>query len=242
MIFVTRYSLSSNQWLERKAEGWAWYEEMNRDQEKECVNQTVIETAVQKIKKIRGELEEKLSLAILEPTLSNIRTYLTLQKEWMDRSSEFAHSWAKVVLNHPHLDQTRITPVNQMAQQIQDQNRRLILDNRLETLGNDHALLFVFDSRDGLSIHMASVVKDFERQYKWKVIAVSKDGKGIPQYPNPMPDQGITKHMTQVGTPALCTIHPITEQLRNVGVGILTVEQIRENILRQHLGSTWDIH
>jgi len=240
LLIASRHNAYASQWLERKAEGWAWYEEMVQDQERECLNCPALETSVEKIQNIRGELEEKLSLAILEPTLVNIRSYLTMQKEWMERSSEFSHTWAKVVLNHPELDQTRITPVSQIGSQYAQQNRTLIAENRLQEIGNDHALLFVFDSKSGLSQHMAGVVKEFERRYKWKVVAVSTDGKGIPQYPNPITDNGITNHITLVSTPALCTIHPVTEQIRNIGVGSLTIEQIRENILRQHLGGKWD--
>jgi len=240
-IFSFKASLHSSNWLDRKAEGWAWYEEGKKQDNKNPVLQTSKQPAAQKMKMIRESLEETLAEAILEPTLINIRSYLALQKQWMDRSAEFSQNWARVVLHHPELDQTRITPVNQLGTQIRQNNRTIQIDTELRQLGSGHGLLFIFNADDPESLIMARIVNDFAGTYNWKVIPVSSNGRGLPEFPNPQKNNGIMNHIGIGATPALFTVAPISEQVRPVGTGIITLEELKENILRQHNGASWSV-
>jgi len=67
-------------WQDRKAEGWAWYEDRKEEQcqEKER-EQSLTESA--QIQEIRRELKEKLSKALLNPTNENVLAYMQEQKK-----------------------------------------------------------------------------------------------------------------------------------------------------------------
>lgn len=234
LVCSAHLHLQANGWLNRKAEGWVWYEELQR--ESAPLESTVppAHSAVKILQKVRGEIEEKLSLALVEPTLDNIRSYLKLQKKWMDQSALFANMWAKVLLNEPDLDNSIPSPTNHFAQKIQRQNQQILLNSSLSELSRSHALLFFFDADAFESQLMAGVVLDFASEYGWKVVPISKDGKGIPLFPNPTADKGIWEHAAISSLPTLRTVHPITGQMWHVGTGILTHEQIKENIAIQH--------
>lgn len=70
------------------------------------------------VKSYKQELENRLYKAWLSPTLSNVRSYQEIQKDMMDRSKLFSVSWIQNVFQHPELDHTLISPVNQQGRHI----------------------------------------------------------------------------------------------------------------------------
>lgn len=241
-IFVSSF-LHSSSWLDRKAEGWAWYEDGRTKDAQPSTSKlsTKEQKATKKMQQIKEELEEKLAEAVLEPTVSHIHAYLSMQKKWIEQSAQFSYNWARVLLEYPELDQTAISPVNQYAVQINQTQRKQSRDAELKKLGKSHALLFIFKGEEGLSSLYGSIIASFAREYEWKVIPISLNGKGTIDFPHPEKDRGITARLKLGPTPALFTIEPVAETIKPIGTGMLTVEQIKENIIRQHLGIGWEI-
>lgn len=132
-------NLQAGGWLERKAEGWFWYEDMGKKETEEEI--PVVEnhpqisphiippaaqlTATEEVAAIRKELEEKLSEAILRPTDENLSAYMKMQQTWINQSAYFSSVWLKNLLNHPHLD-SRVTefPATQYGVQVKKANRQ----------------------------------------------------------------------------------------------------------------------
>jgi conjugal transfer pilus assembly protein TraF len=92
-------------WHDRKAEGWAWYEEQKQSKKEETPHEQP-STVIAQMQEVRKTIEEKLTKALLEPTPENIKSYMEEQQRWIERSSHFAQIWAQVLLNHPSLDYT----------------------------------------------------------------------------------------------------------------------------------------
>jgi conjugal transfer pilus assembly protein TraF len=57
-------------WHERKAEGWAWYEDCQPPKEEKPP------TAANELQAIQQNIEEKLAKAVLDPTPDNIKSYI----------------------------------------------------------------------------------------------------------------------------------------------------------------------
>ena len=62
------------------------------------------------------------------------------------------------------------------------------------------------------------------------VFAVSLDGKGLPEYPNPQPDNGIAARLSATSVPALYLTAPSRREIRPVGFGLMAFNELIERI------------
>jgi conjugal transfer pilus assembly protein TraF len=98
-------------WHDRKAEGWAWYEDPAKPHQ-DAEHKEVISPSEQ-LAVIRKELDNQLATAILNPTPENVTAYIQAQQKWLLQSELFAKVWSLAVLNNPQLDATIDHPISQ---------------------------------------------------------------------------------------------------------------------------------
>ncbi|MBP9159165.1 MAG: conjugal transfer protein TraF, partial [Sphingobium sp.] len=79
--------------------------------------------AVEALKKLREEVEQKRALAILKPTPENLKTYIVAQEALMDRASVFSDVWRRVIWANPDLNYQLRNPSNNAAIQVRDSQR-----------------------------------------------------------------------------------------------------------------------
>src|ERR1700722_14414353 len=121
ILFLSHHTLFAR-WHDRKAEGWAWYEEKKQPKKEEPKQDQVLNAAEQ-MAQVRKNLEIKLAAAVLEPTGENIKSYMEEQQKWVEQSSHFAQVWTQTLLNFPHLDYTAThLPVSQYGLRLYKQN------------------------------------------------------------------------------------------------------------------------
>src|SRR5215211_345961 len=135
LAFLFQFPLAG-EWIERKAEGWAWYEDAHKKTKQEIEATPMKEinsemsipqlippsfSAAEKAAQIRKDVEEKLAQAVLEPTEENIENYMREQQKWINQSVRFSSTWAKVLLQQPNLDATNEFPVSQYGIQLYKQ-------------------------------------------------------------------------------------------------------------------------
>ncbi len=232
------------EWLDRKAEGWIWYEDKKEETEPEkkepspiVVEETQVDkeelSAVKKLAKIKEDIDEKLAKAILEPNGENVEVYMKAQQYLSRKGEAFAKSWNKVLLLHPELDNTVVNPVSQygiaISKRIQQEQKEL----HLKTLGKKYLLLFFFDSKCDFAKSFASIVQNFSDKYGWKLIGVSLDGgtiEGITSIPK---KSKMTARFNIKFSPAVMIFDPKIDEAKPVGWGILTQSQLEDNIVQQ---------
>jgi conjugal transfer pilus assembly protein TraF len=127
-------------WIERKAEGWAWYEDQKKT-EKEPEQRPPSEELAMRSK----ALEDKLANAILSPTPASVLAYLEEQRKWLNLSTEFSHVWSQLLLRHPHLDNTTQVPVSQYGLQIYTQLLQEKKESLLTQLAQEYGLFFFYE-------------------------------------------------------------------------------------------------
>lgn len=231
MLFVFLSANLDATWLERKAEGWAWYEEKRQQQESD--NAEPPPSASDRIAAARRELEEKLSLAVLEPTQENIEAYATEQKKWVDQSSLFAHTWQRMLLASPSLDHTNTSPVSQYGIQVHKQILQKKKEHLLAKLASDRGLFFFFNGECPVSRAFAKVVKAFGERYSWEVLPVTLDGVTLPEYPVARRDNGVAAAIDLSVLPALFVAEPKSGEIVPVSYGPASFDQIENNIMLQ---------
>ncbi|WP_068470621.1 type-F conjugative transfer system pilin assembly protein TraF [Candidatus Protochlamydia phocaeensis] len=247
MALVLPFCLSflEGGWLDRKAEGWAWYEDVDEDKKLEEIpvsapipSSPVLTTEtklapVEEIAKVRKELEEKLAEALLQPNPENVATYMKLQKRWIDQSGLFAQTWAQVLLENPSLDETVKFPISQYGIQVQKQILQEQKDALIRQLAQERGLFFFYEGKSKASIIFAMVVKEFAKRYGWTVLAVAIDGIKIEGFQNNQPDNGISKSFGVEVTPCLYVVHPQSREVVPISFGLSSLNQIEDNIVLQ---------
>lgn len=228
-------------WLDRKAEGWCWYED--RFAKKEEVEEEDVQEPslpVPDLKKssdilaeIKKDLEEKLADAILNPSVENLKAYMDLHKQWVDKSAQFAHNWTYVLLNNPELDNTVNRPVSQygvqLAKNIEAERTKALISK----IASENGLFFFYEGKNKVSQALAKVVDLFVKQYKWELIPVSMDGAIIERFPS-CANNRIAETMNVPSFPALYIVDPKTKKAIPIAFGFVTLDQLERNIKVQY--------
>lgn len=239
LALLFHFSLAGG-WLDRKAEGWAWYEDTQKPEkkiEKESqpkeeelpISQAPL-SAAEKAAQIRKDLEEKLAQAVLEPTEENVEHYICEQQKWVNQSAQFSSAWAKVLLKAPELDATTQFPVSQYGIQLYkqlEQEKRAVL---MQKLGSHYGLFFFYEGKSKSSQAFSLVVQEFAKKYEWEVIAISKDGFLLEGFSDNHPDNGTIQMLGMTVFPSLFLVNPQTADICPIAFGLVSLDRIERNI------------
>ena len=241
LFLIGHFSLQAG-WLERKAEGWAWYEDVEKPEE---IHQTITNpkedviipppppTFAEEATAVKKNLEEKLAHAVLVPNEENVAAYMQEQKKWIDQSADFSRTWAKVLLQQPYMDATLAYPVSQYGIQVQKQIEQDNKTRLIHMLIKDHGLFFFYKGQSKVSQAFSMVVKEFAMKYGWEVIAISSDGTLIEGFVNNQIDNGIVGHFSIETFPSLFIVNPRNKEVTPIAFGLVSVDQIENNIVLQ---------
>lgn len=222
-------------WIDRKAEGWAWYEdretpEQSCEKDQEPVADTKQISAKEVLEKRRMEVEEKLAQAILEPTLENVSSYMEEQQKIVHQSAVFSSVWAKALLANPHLDQTREFPISQYGIQLRKKIDRENLENLIRGLSATYGLFFFYEGNNPESHAFSRVVLDFSRKYGMEVIAISSDGTLIDGFADNHADNGIISRLSVSAFPSLFLVNPNQAEILPIAFGLVSIDRIEHNV------------
>lgn len=232
--------------FERRAEGWHWYEDREREDEEEPLKQkrpnaSPSLTPTEKIESQRKVLEQKLHTAIVEPTQENVIAYIIAQKALMDQSQRFSEAWKQVVLTVPSLDETLLHPVDQNARHVYYTERNKELTSRIKALAQDYGLFFFFRKNCPYCHHFAPIVKHFAEKYGWSVLAISLDGGTLPEFPHARHNNGIAERLQVTHIPALIALHPQSGQMIPLAYGLVSESEIEERANLLTRGRTYPL-
>ena len=223
-------------------QGWFWYQKAEKnagtdprkvlsdaiDKKKPVPSQKVL-TAQQKVKRIQKDFEEATARAILNPSLANVQNVMTLQRQIIDRSSEFQEMWMQASLfEGQHLRPTdNGTPIHRKLMQEQKEQE---LQQKIRKLAKETGLFFIFKESCPYCHAFAPVVKEFAQEYGFEVKAISRDGAKLKEFPDTVPDNGIIQKINVKGIyPSLFLAHPPTSHVIPVAWGMTTPVQLLEN-------------
>ena len=230
------------EWLEHKAEGWAWYEDIQKQkmeepeetqgEQKPEISLPIVAplTASEKTAQIRKDLEEKLAQAVLEPTEENVENYMREQQKWINQSAKFSRTWTKVLLQQPELDATTEFPVTQYGIQLYKKIQQDKLTALMKQLNSEYGLFFFYEGKNKSSQAFSLVVQEFAKKYGWEVIAISKDGFLLEGFVDNHPDNGTIRTIGIEIFPSLFLVNPHTADIRPVSFGLVSLDRIESNI------------
>lgn len=223
---------SGTYWL-RNREGWFWY----RDPPEPMISPKaapVPQSRPQELvdfEAMQKRLDDLKRVAVINPTDANLVAYMRYQRFVMNKSELFAERWQRLVWTTPELDYGMTgRPTNSMAIGVFDGEQRDRQAQVVRNLAATHGLIFIFRSDCPYCHRFAPILKRFEQEFGMTVFPVSLDGRGLPEYPNPQPDNGIATRLTASVVPALYLTAPAKRQIRPVGFGVMAMTDLVERI------------
>jgi len=220
----------------RQAEGWFWYRDPPPARPPKSVKPPVAVTSATKSPEIvahealKARLEQALAVAYMNPTDTNVRTYLTLQTQAVRRASTFADAWQKVVWITPEFDFTLERPVNATALEVYDREKQAAQIHTAEQLARTHVLFFLFRGDCPYCQQFAPLLKSFEQKFRLPVFAISVDGGTLPEFPRARVDNGIAATLNVTQVPALFLASPRTNVITPLGYGVLSESELLERL------------
>ncbi len=230
IIIVTCFpsSAKADNFWENPAEGWHWYRET---EENSPNSEKAILDPIQKMADLQEQVKQSLDLAILNPTVDNVRNYITLQNQLGERAQHFSEVWKTVLLNYPELDFSLQHPTNNMAKQIDLDQTHQQEDVAIRRLAQHSGLFFFYRSTCPYCQKFAPIVKDFSERYHLSVVPITTDGVSLPDFPHSHRDQGQAARLKVTMEPALFTVDPESHRIIPVSYGLLSEDELRQRLL-----------
>ncbi|MBE0612146.1 MAG: conjugal transfer protein TraF [Burkholderiales bacterium] len=224
--------VSNSYWL-RNREGWFWYRDPPLPAPKSPLPPAASRRPPElaRFEAMQKRLDELKRVAVMNPTETNLLAYMRYQRMVMNKSEVFAEHWQRLVWTVPELDYGLTgRPTNSMAIAAFDEDQRERQAQAIRGLSATHGLLFIFRSDCPYCHRFAPILKRFEQEFGMLVFPVSLDGGGLPEYPNPQPDNGIAARLNASVVPALYLTAPSKREIRPVGFGLMALSDLIERI------------
>ncbi len=217
-------------WL-RNREGWFWYRDPPVPSRRAEPPAPKAPRELADFEAMQKRLEELKRVAVMNPTDGNLTAYMRYQRMVMDKSERFAERWQRLVWTLPDLDYGLSgRPTNAMAINVFDEQQRERQAQTIKSLAATHGLIFVFRGDCPHCHRFAPILKRFEQEFGFTVLAISMDGRAIPEYPNAKPDNGMAARLDAKAVPALYLTAPATRQIAPVGFGVMSMTDLVERI------------
>ncbi|HQS93103.1 MAG TPA: type-F conjugative transfer system pilin assembly protein TraF [Alphaproteobacteria bacterium] len=220
------------------AEGWHWYEEIRHQEVADekaheklgSQNQKPHSDPIKTLQNFKKKVEDLKAIAVMQPTFSNVRAYMEIQKILLERSSRFAQKWIEVVYLRPELDYTLKHPISQVGRHVVAEDQKKQMEDNIRALSQTHGLFFFFSSKCGYCKAFAPIVKSFSKKYGWQVLAISMDGTTLPEFPKAQNDNGSASSLGIKTLPTLLAVEPKSGQVIPLSYGLSTHDQIEDRI------------
>lgn len=225
-------AMAQDTFYSRHAEGWFWYKQelgaWNPEPEKQPESDKKPSTSLDAYKK---KLEQTLHQALMKPTESNVKAYMTLQKDMMDRANAFSKMWQKVVLTNPPLNHDVAFPTSHYARPVYENQQRALKEQTIQGLSKTFGLFYFFKAHCSYCAAFAPIVKAFSKKYGWDVMAISVDGSLPDMFPNTIQDNGLAHHLQIQSVPALIAYKDQTRELIPLSYAAISLDQLEDNVM-----------
>jgi conjugal transfer pilus assembly protein TraF len=223
--------------FDRKGEGWFWYKDPKEKKPTKPLPATPAPAASQPKKDepfsvawLRKNLPIFREHAIDSPTKENIETYMYAQRVAMDKSQNFAEATQRVVYADPFLDENNRVPLSSFAKPAFLLSVDKSGNEALNELAKTGGLWLFFDSKCDYCKVQAHILKQVAKKHGFLTKFISLDGKGIPEIPAFVQDNGYVAKLSMRVTPTTVLVVPPNTYLI-ISQGMMSADQLEERIL-----------
>jgi len=209
--------------------GWFWYERPPKQEKRQREESYAFPPKT--IEEARRQLKSLKERAVMHPTDRNMVAYIRLQNWVNDKSDAFANAWQRVLWTHPGLDYSIDHPIDGRALLIRREEKDAHYRQRLNEIAGRYGMIFVFRSTCPYCHAEAPMLRHFAAKHGFSVIPVSQDGIGLPDYPRPEMDHGISSQFGVQSVPALFLVNPRRREVFPVAFGMVSESELARRIV-----------
>ena len=181
--------------------------------------------------RLQKDLTDSRQIAVMRPSLANVRRYMELEAQLMQRASTFSEATQRLAWASPELDfAAQGRPVNARALEVFEQSQAEQRHRAVEALGQSHVLMLFYRSDCPYCHAFAPLLAGFEQRHGLQVLGISLDGGALPGLSNTRRDNGISRTLNITQVPALFLAEPQTGKLQPLGIGVLSETQLLERL------------
>lgn len=188
------------------------------------------EMAQEELEAFKKELEGKRALAVMRPTPENVKQYIEAQERLGERASLVSDVWRRVVWQNPEINYQLKRPVTTAGLETYKSQRTGVEKKTIESIRKDWGIFFFFKSDCPYCHKMGPIIKFISEEYGITVFPISVDGQGIPDYPKPAPDNGMTAKLKIRQVPTLVLGNIKDKRLVMLGSGVVSGQDLIERI------------
>lgn len=192
-------------------------------------------SAQERLAAFSDRVEEAKAEAILDPTIENLTAYMRIQKEMIDRAENFQKTWQLALFGTPDLDHNTVYPLTNPGVFDYQDRQRLEREAKLAEISQSHVIMYVTENPDVCYTceTQNGIVRDLIDQHATAVFVVSKDGYRYEDFPDAEIDRGQLEAMglAENPTPFFVILEPASGDIRQIGHGLITRDQILARVL-----------
>ncbi|MFI5303540.1 MAG: conjugal transfer protein TraF [Nitrospiria bacterium] len=171
-----------------------------------------------------------LNNAVIDPTMDKVKKYLEFQKYIMSKSRLFSDVAMRVIWDNPELDQSAQKPRADYAREAVFLQSKEEVSRKMARVAREGGIFFIFSSTCPYCRLEAPILKQFETTFGIKVVPVSIDGEGLPEYPKPALDHGIASALNVNVTPTLFFGLP-PKEIHRIANGFVTFDELTDRVI-----------
>ncbi len=232
MLFPAKHCFADDFYSDH-AKGWHWYDDpvpvLPKKDEKLPKKQ---KDANEIISDAQEKIKTALNNAIVNPSVENVRNYISLQNEMGDRAQKFSSAWRETLLQYPELDYSIDHPTSSVGIQTYNAQESNAKDAAIQQFAKQTGLFFFYKSTCPYCHRFAPILKSFAERNGVTVIAITMDGVSIPEFPDSKIDNGQAAQFHVTVTPSLFAVNPYTKKAYPVAYGLVSETDIRDAIYR----------
>lgn len=190
------------------------------------------QSAAEQLAAIGKELDEKKARAILDPTPENVSSYISYQRQQLNRASSFADMWRRSIWQNPELDYTLQRPVNQLGKRTWLDTRTADKNRVLGSISKRYGVFYFYSSACAACEVFGPIMRSVSDRFGLTVMAVSLDGGPSKTFPNFTVDTGQYRAMGMQGgqVPALVLFDTVTKRPMPIGYGVMAADEVMDRI------------
>ena len=247
------YPKDERPFLERREQGWFWYEEMQEPvEEPEPAEPPPPETAKAPEPSeepqepaappgppplstawLQENMPKYLNRAMDDPTPENIRAYEILKKIAVDKATVYATQASLIIPGDPLLDENRRRAISSFGAKAHDAAAAEASELAIKKIAETAGLFFFFRSDCPFCHTIAPIVKILEDKSGVSVIPISIDGKAMPNglFQDHLTDNGQATKLSVTTVPTLFLVAP-DGRIARVGEGVMSLTKIKRQMIQ----------
>lgn len=218
--------------------GWYWgkddiKETKEHSEIRNKEHKTIVKSSITKqeiLNEIKTTVEETKAAAILNPTVTNVVNYLTIQGKVANMATNFSKTWQKVQLLYPELDYSAKNPTNNYVRQLINNNERENIEKNIYDFAKTKGILFFFNGKDNVATYQSKIIKEFCARYNVAVIPVSMDGVSNQFFTDAARNNGQAQKLNITITPAIIALDIKTKETAPISYGVVTELDLKNKI------------